>query len=300
METAAYARAAAKAAGHALRSAADILMGAVRALLTEAIALEVDRLISEDVPDEEVTALRHELRTALASAPADSGVRHRHLRKRLRVLKRSAAPGQSSWRNGHLQAVGQVASGVQALAQWAALWHRAALSPPAAALWFAACVAPVDSGERPPGPDDPPGAVPRRKIRPIACSEAPVKLAVGILVDAQIDVVTRTMGPMQLGCGTADGSGIIISLVRTWAGSMGGPDERADEPDGVAALDFENAYGLAFRGSCLRGLRARAPALAAMAAAQWQGHIVGAWQGAPAGWRYAALQPHASWGLAGQ
>ena len=218
---AAYARAAAKAAGHSLRSAADILMGAVRAPLMEATAQEVDRLISEDVPAEEVAALRHEVRLAFASAPADSGVRHRHLRRRLRVLKRSAAPGPSSWRNGHLQAVGQVASGVLALAQWAALWHRAALSEPAAALWSAACVAPVDSGERPPGPDDPLGAVPRRKIRPIACSEAPVKLAEGILVDTQLDVVTRAMEPVQLGCGAADGSGIIISLVRTWAGLDG-------------------------------------------------------------------------------
>ena len=75
---------------------------------------------------------------------------------------------------------------------------------------------------------------------------------------------------------------------------MGGPDERVEEPDGVAALDFENAYGLAFRSSCLRGLRARAPALAVMAATQWQGHTVGAWQRAPAGWRY-SLTHHGGW-----
>ena len=261
-------------------------MGSVRAPLTEDTALEVDRLISEGVPPHETEDLRREVRLALATAPADSGVRHRHLRRRLRVLKRSAAPGPSSWRNGHLQAVGQVASGVQALARWAALWHRAALSAPAAALWSAACVSPVDSGERPLGPDDPPGTIPRRKIRPIACSEAPVKFAEGILIDAQMGAVTVAMEPMQLGCGAADGSGIIISLVRTWTGAMGEQPSAMGGPDGVAALDLENAYGLAFRSSCLRGLRARAPAVAVMAAAQWQSLAVGAWQRAPAGWRH--------------
>ena len=84
VDAAAYTRAAAKAAGHALRSAADILMGPVLAPLTEETALEVDRLISEGVQAGETDDLRREVRMALAAAPADSGVRHRHLRRRLR------------------------------------------------------------------------------------------------------------------------------------------------------------------------------------------------------------------------
>ena len=263
-------------------------MGAVRAPLTEETAQEVDQLISEDAPDGEVAALRHEVRLAFASVPAGSGVRHRHLRGRLRVLKRSAALGPSSWWNGHLQAVGQAASGVLALAQWAALWHRAALSEPAAALWSAACVAPADSGEPPAWPGRPAGGGPAPED-PAHC----VLRGAGQASGGDLGRCPDRCGHArhgaraeQLGCGAADGSGIIISLVRTWAGSMGGLGERVDEPDGVAALDLENAYRLAFRSSCLRGLRVRAPALAVMAAAQWQNQTVGAWQRALAGWRY--------------
>ena len=88
-------RAAAKALGHAFRSAADALLGSVRAPLTEGTAQEVDLLVAEPVPQTELDAQKAEIALGFKQAPMVEPIRHKHVRRRLRVIKTSAQPGPS-------------------------------------------------------------------------------------------------------------------------------------------------------------------------------------------------------------
>ena len=280
-----FTRAATKAAGHALKSASDLLLGATHAALTEETARAVDLLVAESVPDGEAQALHREVLLAKSAVPADLRVRHRHYRKRLRVVKLAAQPGSSGWRNSHLVAVAAVQGGVAAMTRWGELWQRGLLAPGTVRLWTAVCVPPVDCGERPLEPHQPLDAPRVRKLRPIACAECPLKLVEGAAIDAVMMEVVPALEPARMGCGAADGAGVMVSLLRTWAEeeleTAGGLTQ---DPVIFAGLDLENAYGRAYRSACVRGLRRRAPTLAPLAATQWGCSTVTAWQRADGAW----------------
>ena len=103
------------------------------------------------------------------------------------------------------------------MARWGELWQRGQLTPGTVRLWTAACVSPVDCGERPLEPHERPDAPRRRKLRPIACAECPLKLVEGAAIDAVMTEVAPALEPAQMGCGVADGASVMVSLLRTWA-----------------------------------------------------------------------------------
>ena len=214
-DTEIFTKAATKAAGHALKSASDLLLGATRAALTEATAVAVDFLVAEAVPDAEVQDKRREAclagRRSRLTCVCGTGRRYR---RRLRVVKLAAQPGPSGWRISHLVAVSAISGGVAAVARWGELWQRGLLAPGTIRLWTAACVSPTDCGERPLEPGEPADAPRRRKLRPTACAECPLKLVEGAAIDAVIAEVAPAFGPAQLGCGAADGAGVMVSLLR--------------------------------------------------------------------------------------
>lgn len=123
-----FQKAATKAAGGARRSAAEILMGAVHAPLNEVTALAVDTLVAVPSQPEELEAQKKEVAMAAPLAGRVEPVRHRAVRRGLRVLNFSAQPGPSCWRNAYLQAVGQAKGGVAALARWATMWAMGAVT----------------------------------------------------------------------------------------------------------------------------------------------------------------------------
>ena len=202
------------------------------------------------------------------------------------MAKNVAQPGPSGWRNSHLVAVAAVQGGVAAMARRGELWQRGQLAPGTVRLWTAACVSPVDCGERPLEPHERTDAPRRRKLRPIACAGCPLKLVEGAAIDAVMSEAAPAFGPAQMGCGAADGAGVMVSLLRTWAEEeMVAHDELPQDPLVFAGLDLENAYGRAYRSACVRGLRGRAPTLAPLAATQWSCAAVTAWQRADVAWR---------------
>ena len=246
----------------------------------------MDLLVAEAVPDAEVQDLQREVVLARVAVLADLRVRRRHYRRRLRVVKLAAQPGPSGWRNSHLVAVSAISGGVAAVARWGELWQRGLLAPGTIRLWTAACVSPVDCGERPLEPGEPADAPRRRKLRPIACAECPLKLVEGAAIDAVIAEVAPALEPAQLGCGAADGAGAMASLPKTWAEEeLEAARELPQDPVIFAGLDLEKAYGRAYRSACVRGLRRRAPTLAPLAATQWRCATVTAWQRADGAWR---------------
>ena len=150
-------------------------------------------------------------------------------------------------------------------------------------MWTAAVVSPIDCGEVVNAQGVPVG----RKLRPIACSESLMKLAEGVVLDAFGPMVVGVFEPRHLGCGAADGAGLIVSLMRSWVDAMinDAALHQAD-PETLVGLDYENAYGgRAFRSACMRGARKRLPTLAPMLAGQWQTFGTNAWQRSDGGWR---------------
>ena len=207
----AFQRAAAKAAGNALRGASDILFGAVHAPLSSVTATAVDELIAAPSPPEGLDAQLHEVRLAMQMGPATTPIRHRRIRRRLCMLKVAAQLGPSGWRNAHIQSVGMLSGGVQALAKWATMWQGAMVSSPTASFWTAAIVTLVDCG---PAVLEA-GEAPRRELRPIACSEALLKVAGSAAIESVQQELLAALGPRQMGCGTPDGTGVIVSAVRS-------------------------------------------------------------------------------------
>ena len=83
----------------------------------------------------------------------------------------------------------------------------------------------VPAGRRPGGAVVEPGAPRKRKIRPIALAEAPLKLVEGGALDMELSALLHVLEPRQLGCGTPDGAGLVVALMRAWAAeAVAAPD----------------------------------------------------------------------------
>ena len=122
----------------------------------------------------------------------------------------------------------------------------------------------------------------RRKIRPIAGPECLIKYIEGVLVQLEKLTLTKALEPHQMGCGAPDACPVIVTAVQSWlAQARQGTqrDGQGFEEDIVAvSLDETNAYGNAFRSSCLNGTMAYGRGLAGMLAAQWQTLATPVWQ----------------------
>ena len=271
-----YTRAVRKAVDGGLKQAKVALESGPEVPRDESTMLELCRLVAVDVDDAERRAQTLAAMRARALHAACPTLRMKHLRSRVWRLKSVASPGPSGWRNTHVQAVARTRGGMQLLMQWVMLWARAKATPDLAETWTAALVHPVDCGDA----RTPPGEPARRKLRPIACSEALMKLAETIVIDANESQLRTAMRPHQLGCGVPDGAVLIVSATRAWASEMQRKAKaEIDHPteDGTRALeqsvmgiDMENAYGRVLRSSCIFATLELAPGLAALTGSQWQ------------------------------
>ena len=176
----------------------------------ELTMLELCRLVAVDVDDAERCAQTVAAMRARALHAARPPLRMKHFRFRVWRLKRVASPRPSGWRNTNVQAVARARGGMQLLMQWVMLWARAKATPDLAETWTATLVHPIDCGDARTAPGEPA----RRKLRPIACSEALVKLAETIVIDANESQLRAAMRPHQLGCGVPDGAVLLVTATR--------------------------------------------------------------------------------------
>ena len=70
-----------------------------------------------------------------------------------------------------------------------------------------------------------------------------------------------------MGLGTPDTAALIVRIVRGWANDMAMAPKEGQDADVVLPTDLENAYGRAFRSTCMEAARSACPQLAAICAA---------------------------------
>ena len=101
----------------------------------------------------------------------------------IRVLKAGAAPGSSGLRNNHIRAIEAAPGGLQAIAAWMTAWTKWKKGHQEMIAWNAALTVPFDrDGTR---------------VRPIAITEAPVKLAQGTLKERIHRKLRRNAEPIK-------------------------------------------------------------------------------------------------------
>ena len=98
-------------------------------------------------------------------------------------------------------------------------------------------------------------------VRPVLCSEALVKLALGSAVDTVHDKVPEAMGPRQYGGGRKGGAHLEVEQIRAASGK--------DPGKAFVSLDVANAFGAVQWTDALEAVFERAPSLAPALAAQW-------------------------------
>ena len=112
--------------------------------------------------------------------------------------------------------------GPRALQAWSQAWASARVHLGTALLWTGALVRPFFKSN---GHD----------VRPVLCSEALVKLALGSTVDSSQEEVVGAMGPQQFGGGRSGGAHLEVEQIRAAA---------AAHPDrALVGLDVANAFG---------------------------------------------------------
>ena len=248
-----------------MRGALSMLRGQEMAPATEATALEVETLMCLPVTQEERAATEAEARACRELQAMPITTKDVKRRARALHLRRRAGPGASGWRNSYICGLANIQGGPQQLRMWTQAWQQATLPPRVAAMWTAQVAAPQDCGPRKEDPS-------RRKLRPIALEECLVKFAEGVACDQALAQVLRTLEPTQQGAGSPDGTIVLISLLRNWGMRGAGQNWKACDAGDLKCLfssDLKNAYGMAYRSALLRGLRLKAPALAAFLGTKW-------------------------------
>ena len=98
-------------------------------------------------------------------------------------------------------------------------------------------------------------------MRPILCSEALLKFAMGTCVCGSEAQITCAVGSRQYGAGKRSGSALEIAEIRAAAAMF--PD------DALIGLDIKNAFGEVEWADALQAAAAKAPRLAVPMAAMW-------------------------------
>ena len=171
----------------------------------------------------------------------------------------AAEPGPSRWRNADIAASRCTEGGPPVLLEWMGTWTQA------------------EHGQQLPQPCP-------RKLRPIALAEVLMTLTESCIIEQHIDRLLKSVEPTNLGLGTRDAAALIVRIVRGWANEMAGAPKQAQDTDVVLPVDLENAYGRAFRSTCLEAARAACPQLAAICAARWEPRDTRFWQRCDDGW----------------
>ena len=111
-----------------------------------------------------------------------------------------------------------------------------------------------------------------------------MKLAESSIIEQHIDRLLKGVEPTNLGLGKPDAAALIVRIVRGWANDMAVAPKDGEDADAVLPTDLENAYGRAFRSTCLEAVRRACPQLAAICAAQWDTCDTRFWQRCDDGW----------------
>ena len=112
-----------------------------------------------------------------------------------------------------------------------------------------------------------------------------MELAESCVIEQHIERLLKGVEPTNLGLGTPDAAALVVRIVRGWANDMAmTPKEGQDADVVVLPIDLENAYGRAFRSTCLEAARTACPQLAAICAAQWEPCDTRFWQRCDDGW----------------
>ena len=196
----------------------------------------------------------------------------------------AAEPGPSGWRNSDIAAIGRSEGGPAVLREWIGTWTQAMVPHSTAKLWTAATIAPLDCGPKKPEPGQQMQQPCPRKLRPIALAEVLMKLAESCVIEQHIERLLKEVEPTNLGLGSPDAAALIVRLVRGWANDMAVAPKLEQDADVVLPIDLENAYGRAYRSTCLEAARAACPQLAAICAAQCEPCDTKFWQRCDDGW----------------
>ena len=201
------------------------------------------------------------------------------VKRRIRVLKAGAAPGSSGLRNNHIRAIAAAPGGLRALTAWIAAWTKGKQGHQEMKAWNAAMIVPIDrDGTR---------------VRPIALTEALVKLAQGTLMERLHRKLRKNAEPCktksegiaqhigQFSVRTPMGAEVLARIVRGWL------NDRPNET--LVQLDLSNAYGSVHRHFALRAVNAQLPEMSPMLAAEWASGRTHAWVQSDEGWEQLAV-----------
>ena len=167
----------------------------------------------------------------------------------------AAEPGSSGWRNADIAAIGRSEEGPAVLREWIGTWTQALVPHSTAKLWTAATIAPLDCGPKKPELGQQMPQPCPRKLRPIALLEVLMKLAESCVIEQHIERLLKGVEPTNLGLGSPDAAALIVRIVRGWANDMVAAPKRGQDADVVLPSDLENAYGKAYRSTCLKAAR---------------------------------------------
>ena len=218
----------AQAAKRGHRSGAKACLQHLTGLPNVEPSADVDEQVSrlyrtKPLSTEEAAALEAELARARAVKKSYRPMISRKLvTQRVHRLRAQAGPGPSGFRNAYLQCLITARDGPTALTNWCQAWSGMDLSPDCTALWQHMLVRPFYKSD---------GA----SIRPIICSEALLKIAIAVAVDAVMPSLRNTISSDQYGLGhNAGPTGAVRHMAAELTRYPG---------DISAALDLTNAFG---------------------------------------------------------
>ena len=111
-----------------------------------------------------------------------------------------------------------------------------------------------------------------------------MKLSESCVIEQHIERLLKGVEPTNLGLGSPNAAALIVRIVRGWANDMVAAPKLGQDADVVLPTDLENAYGRAYRSTCLEAARTACPQLAAICAAQWEPCDTKFWQRCDDGW----------------
>ena len=261
-----------KARSGNLRAAAAILIGGPAVPPGEQTDAQIQQLFHTSQPSDHD---QRELREAIAvvdALPQRSKLKPtlRQVGRQAAAIRPAAGPGGSGWRNSYIQAVYADPDGPAALQAWSHAWAQGTPRSWAASIWTDTIARPFwKTGDC-------------RKIRPVLCSEAMLKFAMGVCVRGAENQIQAAVGEDQFGAGRSAGAAMEVAQVRAAAEAF---------PDRVLiSLDIQNAFGSVKWPKALLVLADKAPKLAVPIAAMWRSGLVRCFTKSPqGGWRHFAM-----------
>ena len=165
---------------------------------------------------------------------------------------RPAGPGPSGWRSSYIALIRRIPTGPATLAAWANAWGNGKIADDLAELWTDTLIRPFYKPSTCAEPS-----------RPIACSEALLKLALGSVFQSHKKELAVRLGEEQYGAGQCAGAPALVRDVRAMA--------RLAPHKALAQLDYKNAFGSVERNDALEACTKEVPGISPALAACW-GH----------------------------